>query len=337
MAARAAVLKGLGSYLPPRTVTNDELPRQLDTSDAWIRQRTGIRQRHWADPGVCTSDLAVEAGHRALKSAGIGTSDAVGMVIVATTTPDHPCPATAPDVAARLGLGPAAAFDVAAGCSGFVYALATAAAALTAGYAEHVLVIGAETFSTVLDPADRTTAVIFGDGAGAVVLRGGTCDEPGAILAVDLGSDGTGKDFASIPGGGARERSVRAEPNPDDRYLRMRGKEIFAQAVRRMAHSSATALGKVGWSVDQVDHLVGHQANLRILHALAQQLGMDKQRVVSHIQQAGNTSAASIPLALADAAAQHRFQTHDRLLLTAFGAGLTWGSAALTWPQLTPA
>lgn len=337
MATRAAVLTGLGSYLPPRTVTNDELPRQLDTSDEWIRQRTGIRQRHWADSGMCTGDLAVEAGHRALKSAGIGTSDTVDMVIVATTTPDHPCPATAPDVATRLGLGHAAAFDLAAGCSGFIYALTTAAAALTAGYAEHVLVIGAETLSTILDPTDRTTTVIFGDGAGAVVLRGGTSDEPGAVLAVDLGSDGTGKDFATIPGGGGRERSARPEPNPHDRYLRLHGKEIFAQAVRRMEHSSAAALTKVGWSVDQVDHLVGHQANLRILHALAQQLGVDKQRVVSHIQQVGNTSAASIPLALADAAARHRFQVHDRLLLTAFGAGLTWGSAALTWPRLTPA
>ncbi|WP_405791538.1 beta-ketoacyl-ACP synthase III [Streptomyces sp. NBC_01506] len=336
MAARAAVLTGLGGYLPPRTVTNDELPRQLDTSDEWIRRRTGIRQRHWAGPGVSTGDLAVEAGHRALRSAALGTGDTVGMVIVATTTPDHPCPATAPDVAARLGLGQAAAFDLAAGCSGFVYALATAAAALTAGHAEHALVIGAETFSTVLDPADRTTAVIFGDGAGAVVLRAGTRDEPGAVLAVDLGADGTGKDFASIPGGGARERSLRPEPNPDDRYLRMRGKEIFTHAVHRMEHSSAAALATVGWHVDEVDHLVGHQANLRILHALARQLGMDRQRVVSHIQQAGNTSAASIPLALADAAARHRFQAHDRLLLTAFGAGLTWGSAALTWPAPTP-
>ncbi|MEU1408704.1 beta-ketoacyl-ACP synthase III [Streptomyces sp. NPDC005728] len=336
MSARAAVLAGLGGYLPPRTVTNEELSRRLDTSDEWIRTRTGIERRHVADPGVSTGDLAVEAGHRALKSAG-GGSDAADMVIVATATPDQPVPATAPEVAARLGLGSAAAFDVQAGCSGFLYGLATASAALVAGHAERVLLIGAEVFSTVLNPADRTTAVIFGDGAGAVVLRAGTADEPGAVLALDLGADGTGKDLITIPGGGARQRSTGQQPHPDAGYIHMRGKETFAHAVQRMAVSSQVVLDRVGWSADRVDHVVGHQANLRILHTLALQLGVDKKRVVSHIQEAGNTSSASIPLALADAGARGRFQRGDRLLLTAFGAGLTWGSAALTWPGLTPA
>ncbi|MES4888787.1 beta-ketoacyl-ACP synthase III [Streptomyces sp. NPDC096012] len=335
MSTHAAVLTGLGGYLPPRTVTNEELSDRLDTSDEWIRKRTGIRQRHVVDPGVATGDLAVEAGHRALKSAGAQGWNAVDMVVVATTTPDHPLPGTAPNVAARLGLGPVAALDVQAGCSGFVYALATATAALAAGHAEGVLVIGAEVFSNVLNPADRTTAVIFGDGAGAIVLRAGDRDEPGAVLGVDLGSDGTGLELATIPGGGARQRASGRQPRPDEGYVQMNGKEIFLQAVRRMAASSSAVLGKVGWSVDQIDHVVGHQANLRILHSLAQQLGVDKRRVVSHIESAGNTSAASIPLALADAAARSRFRPHDRLLLTAFGAGLTWGSAALTWPQTT--
>ncbi|MDO0937355.1 beta-ketoacyl-ACP synthase III [Streptomyces sp. DG2A-72] len=335
MSAPAAVLAGLGGYVPPRTVTNEELSRRMDTSDAWIVQRTGIRKRHWADPGVATSDLAVEAGHRALKSAGAGAPDDIGMVVVATATPDQQIPATAPDVAARLGLGPVAALDVAAGCSGFVYALATASAALVAGYAERVLVIGAETFRPFLNPADRSTAVIFGDGAGAAVLRRGTSDEAGAVQSVDLGSDGTFKELVALPGNGSRHRSTDRAPHPDDQYIRMNGKEVFVHAVRRMAQSSAVALARAGWRVDQVDHVVGHQANLRILDALARQLGVDRSRVVTHIEQVGNTSAASIPLALADAAAQGRFQPRDRLLLTSFGAGLTWGSAALTWPEIT--
>ncbi|MEU3901892.1 beta-ketoacyl-ACP synthase III [Streptomyces sp. NPDC045251] len=332
MSAPAAVLAGLGGYVPPRTVTNEDLSHRMDTSDAWIVQRTGIRQRHWADPGVATSDLAVEAGHRALKSVGALAPHDVGMVVVATTTPDQQCPSVAPDVASRLGLGTIAALDVAAGCSGFVYALATASAALVAGHAEWVLVIGAETFHPFLNPADRGTAVIFGDGAGAVVLRRGTTDEAGAVLTVDLGSDGSLKDLVGIPGNGSRHRSAARPHHADERYLYMNGKEIFPHAVRRMAQSSSAALAQAGWSVDEVDHVVGHQANLRILHALAQHLGMGKERVVAHLDQVGNTSAASIPLALADAADEGRFQLHDRLLLTAFGAGLTWGSAALTWP-----
>ncbi|MFE1442314.1 beta-ketoacyl-ACP synthase III [Streptomyces sp. NPDC058739] len=334
MSAPAAVLAGLGGHVPPRAVTNEELSRSMDTTDEWIVRRTGIRRRHWSEPGTATSDLAVEAGHRALKSAGPGAPGDIGLVVLATATPDHQVPSTAPDVAARLGLGTVAALDVGAGCSGFVYALATASAALVAGHAERVLVIGAETFRPYLNPADRGTAVIFGDGAGAVVLRRGTADEPGAIGGVDLGSDGTLNDLVAIPGNGSRSRSTDRAPHPDDRYLRMNGKEVFAHAVRRMAQSSKAALDRAGWDVGQVDHVVGHQANLRILHALARQLGVDRARVVSHLEEVGNTSAASIPLALADAAARGRLRPGDRLLLTSFGAGLTWGSATLTWPGI---
>ncbi|MEU3794764.1 beta-ketoacyl-ACP synthase III [Streptomyces fructofermentans] len=335
MSAPAAVLAGLGAHVPPRTVTNDELSRRMDTSDEWIVQRTGIRQRHWADFGVATSDLAVEAGRQALKSAGAGGFGDIGLLVVATATPDQQCPSTAPDVAARLGLGTIAALDVGAGCSGFVYALATASAALVAGHAERALVIGAETFRPFLDLTDRSTAVIFGDGAGAVVLRRGTTDEAGAVLTVDLGSDGTLKDLVGIPGNGSRHRSTGRPAHPDEQYLYMNGKEVFVHAVRRMAQSSSAVLDQAGWSVDEVDHVVGHQANLRILHALARQLGVDRERLVCHLDQVGNTSAASIPLALADAASRGRFRSRDRLLLTAFGAGLTWGSAALTWPGTT--
>lgn len=328
-----AVLAGLGAYLPPRRVTNDELAQRFDTSDEWITARTGIRQRRWTDPGVATGDLAVEAGLRALKSAGLDAAD-IDLVVVATTTPDHPCPATAPEVATRIGMVEAAAYDLAAVCSGFVYALESACNAIGAGRSERALVIGAETYSTILNPDDRTTSVIFGDGAGAVVLRRGDHTEPGAVAGFDLGSDGSKKDYITVPGGGSRERVGPPGGTEADRYFTMRGKEVFTEAVRRMTDSSRRVADTVAWPLDSVDHLIGHQANIRILRAVGEQLGIDPDRVVLNVESVGNTSAASIPLALADAAESGRFRAGDRLLLTAFGGGLTWGSAALTWPEL---
>ncbi|MFF4292534.1 beta-ketoacyl-ACP synthase III [Streptomyces vinaceus] len=334
---RTAVLAGLGTYVPPRVVTNEELSRTMDTSDEWIRTRTGITQRHWADPGTATGDLAVEAGERALKSAGSGEVD---LVVLATTTPDHPCPATAPEVASRLGLRGVAAYDVAAVCSGFVYGLASAAGAIAAGIADRVLVIGAETYSTILDPEDRTTSVIFGDGAGAVVLRAGEPTEPGALLGYDLGSDGSLKDLIIVPGGGSRQRSAAAapgapEPDRADAYFSMQGKAVFRHAVTRMAASSQAMLDRAGWAADSVDRFVGHQANVRILHAVADQLGMERERTVVNLDRVGNTSAASIPLALADAVAGGQVTPGDRVLMSAFGGGVTWGSTALVWPEIT--
>ena len=337
--AQFAALAGLGSYLPPRRVTNEELAARLGTSDDWITTRTGIRTRHWASPGVATSDLAVEAGHRALKSANLPLEPgAVDAVVLATTTPDHPCPATAPQVAARLGLGTVAAYDIAAVCSGFLYALATASAQITAGQARRVLVIGAETYSTILNPADRTTSVIFGDGAGAVVLAAvPSIDRPGVILGVDLGSDGSQQDLIMIPGGGSRERATRDEPDPLARYFTMQGRKVFTEAVTRMSGSASALLDRIGWPVDSVDHLVGHQANVRILKALAERLGLAEGRAVVNIDRVGNTSAASVPLALSDASAAGILTAGSRVLLTAFGGGLTWGAAALTWPDLNAA
>jgi 3-oxoacyl-[acyl-carrier-protein] synthase III len=331
-----AVLRGLGAHLPSRRVTNAELATLFETSDEWITTRTGIRERYWAAPGQSTGDLATEAGRAALKSAGLDDGPDVGLLIVATTTPDHPCPGTAPDVAARLGLGHAAAYDIAAVCSGFVYALEAAANAIQAGRVERALVIGAETYSTILSPNDRTTSVIFGDGAGAVVLGRGADDEPGRLLGFDLGSDGSGKDLIRIPAGGSRQRTSGLPAAEDDQYFTMQGKKVFAHAVRRMSDSSLAVLDSVGWSADEVGYLVGHQANLRILRAVAEQLGLDAGQAVTNIDKVGNTSAASIPLALADAAAAGKFHTGERLLLTAFGGGLTWGSAALTWPDIVP-
>ena len=322
--SRVAVLEATGSALPPRVVTNDELAERLDTSDAWIRSRTGIRTRHVVDPGTSTGDLAVAAGRDALTRAG----GAVDMVVLATTTPDHPCPATAPDVAARLGLGTVAAFDIAAVCSGFVYALATAAGAIATGTARRVLVIGAETFSLILDPADRTTSVIFGDGAGAFVLRAGEAGEQGAFTGFDLGSDGSLKELIMVPGGGARERSGGA----GGPYFTMRGKDVFANAVNRMAESAGTVLKDAGWPAGSVDRFIGHQANARILYAVAGLLGVDADRVALNLDHVGNTSAASIPLAVADALADGSLRPGDRVVLSAFGGGLTWGSTALIWP-----
>ncbi|MEV8017801.1 beta-ketoacyl-ACP synthase III [Streptomyces sp. NPDC086554] len=328
---RTAVIAGVGGYVPPRVVTNDELAQRLDTSDAWIRTRTGIAQRHVIDPGTTTGDLAVEAGLRALKNSG---ADGADLVVLATTTPDRPCPATAPAVATRIGLPHVAAFDVAAVCSGFLYALQTGAAAIGAGFAERVLVIGAETFSTLLDPADRTTAAIFGDGAGAVVLRAGERDEPGAVRDLHLGSDGGMADLITVPGGGAEQRSRGGFPGPEDLYFRMEGKSVFFAAVRRMAESSRTVLDRTGWQVADVDRIVAHQANTRIIHAVAEQLGLPPERAVLNIERVGNTSAASIPLALADGMADGALKAGDRVLLTAFGGGATWGAATLTWPDL---
>ncbi|MFC5718659.1 beta-ketoacyl-ACP synthase III [Streptomyces gamaensis] len=328
---RAAVVAGVGSALPPVRVTNADLVARLDTSDEWIRSRTGIRQRFVAPAGTATSDLAVAAGAKALKSAGGHPVDAL---VVATTTPDRPCPATAPAVADRLGLGHVAAHDVAAVCTGFLYALANAAGLIACGAAEGVLVIGAETFSRILNPADRSTSVIFGDGAGALVLRAGRADEDGALGPFDLGSDGSGRDLITVPAGGSERRPDGSEPPPEDRWFTMQGKQVFRLAVQRMSHSARTVLDRAGWRIGEVDHLVAHQANHRIVARLADELGLPAERAVSNIAEVGNTAAASVPLALDHAHSAGELAAGERLLLTAFGGGLTWGATVLTWPAL---
>ncbi|WP_131741034.1 beta-ketoacyl-ACP synthase III [Actinomadura roseirufa] len=326
-----AVVTGIGSWLPPRAVENAELANRLGSSDEWIRTRTGVRRRHVASAGMAVSDLAVEAGARALKSAGGGEADAV---VLATATPDHPCPATAPDVAARLGLWSTAAFDVAAVCSGFVYALAAGTGLISAGIARRVLVIGADVFSSILDPDDRTTSVIFGDGAGAVVLRPGDPAEPGALGPFDLGSDGAGAGLITVRAGGSRQRLSGAEPGPREHFFAMAGKAVFWRAVQQMAQSAGAALDRAGWRPRDVDRLVCHQANQRITDHLADELGLPRERALSNIADVGNTAAASIPLALDQARAAGRLRPGDRVLLTAFGGGLAWGSVTLRWPSL---
>jgi len=312
---RGAVVSGVGHCLPDRIVTNDDLAARLDTSDEWIRTRTGIRQRHMVDTGTSTSDLAVGAGRRALASAGLTS---VGVVVLATTTPDHPCPATAPVVATRLGLPDVPAFDVNAVCSGFLYALATATSMLASGLYDTALVIGADVFSVLVNPDDRATAFLFGDGAGAMVLRAGEPGEQGSVLAVELGSDGRLEDIILVE-------------DAKSPYT-MAGQTVYRHAVAQMTASTRSIVERVGWSVSDVDHFVGHQANQRILDAVAARLKMDPGRVVSNLATVGNTAAASIPIALSEAAASGRLRPGDRVALAAFGGGATWGAAALTWP-----
>jgi 3-oxoacyl-[acyl-carrier-protein] synthase-3 len=318
----AAVICGVGYWLPPRAVTNAELCARLDTTEDWILSRTGISTRRIAGPGVATSDLAVEAGARALKSAGSGMVQAL---VLATTTPDRPCPAMAPDVASRLGLTGIAAFDVSAVCSGFLYALATAAGFIATGLADRVLVIGAETFSTLLDPLDRTTVPIFGDGAGAVVLRRGSAAEPGAIGRVVLGSDGERSDLITVEAGESRQQTG---------YFQMQGRDVFRHAVTRMTAATRAAADAAGWELGDVDRVVAHQANARITAAVAKTLGIPQERWAQNVREVGNTAGASVPILLAQTAASGFLAVGHRVLLTAFGGGLTWGAATVVWPEL---
>lgn len=327
------VLAGIGTSLPPRVVDNDELAGRLSTSDEWIRTRTGIGRRHVIEPGMSTVGLATEAAARALKSAEL---DRVGAVVLGTTTSDRPCPASAPEVASRLGLPNVPAMDIGAVCAGFVYALAVGSGLIRSRIADDVLVIGADAFSTLVDPNDRTTAVIFGDGAGAVVLRAGDAGEPGALGPFDLGSDGELADLIAVPAGGSRQRVLREPAAPGAQYFTMNGKVVFRHAVDRMVASSLAALSAAGWTTDMVDRLVVHQANLRIVTAIADRLGIAAERVVCNIDRVGNTAAASIPLALADAATAGRLRPGDRVLITSFGGGLAWGSTVLCWPAIRP-
>jgi 3-oxoacyl-[acyl-carrier-protein] synthase III len=316
---RHAVLAGLGACLPSEVVTNEQLAARLGLDDAdWIASRTGIRQRHVVAKGGTTSDLAVEAGRRALASAGVTDVDAL---VLATSTPDQSCPATAPAVAARLGLAGIAALDVAAVCTGFIYALATGAGLITTGTARSVLVIGADVFSTIVDPADRATSAVFGDGGGGVVLRAAPDGAPGALHSFHLGSDGTRADLIVL----------------SDRYLRMSGQAVFGQAVKRMAESVRATAALAGWPVDSVDRFVLHQANVRILTAVARRLEVPEGRFITNLERVGNTVAASVPLALTDATHRGDLRPGDRVLLAGFGGGLTWGSVALVWPRVTAA
>jgi len=324
MAFRSQVV-GCGAYLPERIVTNRELAERLDTSDEWIVQRTGIRQRHIAAPGELTSDLAVKASERTLASAGLSGSD-LDLLVLATATPDNTFPATATKVQSRLGMKSGAAFDVQAVCSGFIYALATADNFIRCGQARRALVIGAETFSRILDWEDRGTCVLFGDGAGAVVLEAapsnGSADERG-ILSTHLHSEGDHYEILYVDGGPSTTGTCG--------FLRMEGKEVFRHAVHRLAEVVDEALHANNLTPRDIDWLVPHQANRRIIDAMGRKLGLAAERVVVTIDRHANTSAASVPLALAEAVADGRIKPGQLVLMEAMGGGLTWGAALVRW------
>lgn len=322
---RRARIIGSGSYLPAQVLTNADLAARLDTSDEWIVERTGIRRRHIAAVGEFTSDLGVAAARNALESAGTAASE-IDLIVVATATPDQTFPACATVIQHKLGIIDCVAFDIAAVCSGFLYALSVADALLTSGAHRTALVIGAETFSRLLDWEDRGTAVLFGDGAGAVVLRAETATGTSAdrgILAHRLHSDGRYNDLLYVDGGPGSTGTTGK--------LRMKGREVFRHAVTNLASVMGETLAAAGLAPGDVDWVVPHQANLRILEATARKLDLPIERVVVTVDRHANTSAASVPLALDTAVRDGRIKTNDLLLLEAMGGGFTWGAAAVRW------
>lgn len=325
MSILRSVVRGVGSYLPADVLTNEDLAKIVETSDEWIVERSGIRRRHRAAPGEFTSDLAVHAARAALENAGIDASE-IDLVVVATATPDHTFPATATEVQGRLGIRRGFAYDIQAVCSGFVYAITTVDAQLKAGLAKKALVIGAETFSRILDWTDRGTCVLFGDGAGAVVLEAqwsaGTLDDHG-LLAAHLRADGRFRDKLWVDGGPSTTQTAG--------FLRMEGKEVFKHAVTNLCETIEVLFGETGLTAADIDWFVPHQANRRIIDATGKKLGIDPAKVVLTVQDHGNTSAASVPLALDTAVRDGRIKRGDLVMLEAMGGGFTWGSALLRW------
>ncbi len=316
-------ITGLGAHAPERVITNDELAQLVDTSDEWIMERTGIRERRIAADNEALSDLALPAARRALEEAGIDGKD-IDLLIVATVTPDMMFPSTSAILADRLGATDAAAYDLSAGCTGFMYALAQAYGMVGAGLVQRALVVGGDVLSRILDWSDRSTVVLFGDGAGAVVVE--PSDEAG-FLAFELGADGAGGEHLWLPGSGSR-------PFDDpDRFVKMNGREVFKFATRVLVQSAEAVLEQCDVRVEDVDLYVPHQANVRIIDHATKKLGIPSERVVVNVDRYGNTSSGSIPLALADAEADGRLRPGALVLMTGMGAGLTWGSALMHWTQ----
>ncbi|MBO6898900.1 MAG: ketoacyl-ACP synthase III [Shimia sp.] len=320
-----AVVKGVGHYLPERVVPNAEFEKTLDTSDEWIRTRSGIERRHFAADDQTTSDLASLAANAALENAGL-TADDIDAVVVATSTPDLTFPSVATMVQQKIGMTRGFGFDVQAVCAGFVYALTNANALILSGQAERVLVIGAETFSRIMDWTDRATCVLFGDGAGALILEAetGTGDNSDrGVLSADLNSDGRYKDMLFVDGG--------VSTTGDSGKLRMQGNALFRQAVEKLTSTAHTALTKIGLTDDSVDWIVPHQANIRIIQGTAKKLGVPMERVIVTVQDHGNTSAASIPLAISTGVTEGKIKKGDLLVTEAIGGGLAWGAVVLRW------
>ena len=322
--AQRAVVKGVGHYLPARVVENKEFEVSLDTSDDWITSRSGIKRRHFAAEGEKTSDMAIAAAQAALADAGLTPED-IDAIILATSTADLTFPSAATMVQTGLGMTRGFAYDVQAVCAGFVYALSTANAQIISGQAKRVLVIGAETFSRLMDWTDRSTCVLFGDGAGALVLEAaegeGTSKDRG-ILSMDLNSDGSYRDILYVDGGVSTGQTG---------YLRMEGKEVFRHAVEKLSETAETAMSRAGVGADEIDWVVPHQANIRIINSTARKMGVPMTKVVTTVQDHGNTSAASIPLALSVAKQNGQLKENDLIVTEAIGGGLAWGALVIRW------
>ena len=322
---RPISITGLGCHVPDRVVTNDELANYVDTNDEWIFERTGIRERRIAADDEALTDICLPAARRALEMAGAEPAS-VDLLIVATVTPDMAFPSSSALIADALGMPDAAAYDLSAGCTGFVYAIAQAHGMLASGLARRALVVGGDVLSSILDWTDRSTLVLFGDGAGAVVMEP---VEQGGFLGFELGADGGGGANLWLPGSGSRKFE---EP---EKYVKMNGREVFRFATRVMVSSAEAILGECGKSVDDLDVYVPHQANVRIIDHAAGKLGIPEEKIVVNVDKYGNTSSGSIPLALADAADDGRLEPGKLVLLTGMGAGLTWGSALIDWTHKT--
>jgi 3-oxoacyl-[acyl-carrier-protein] synthase-3 len=322
-------IAGLGVHIPERVVTNRDFEARLDTSDQWIVERTGIRERRFAGPEETVATMALRATGQALARAGIAADD-LGAIIVATATPDHPVPSTACYLQALLGAPKAAAFDVSAACSGFVYGLTLAESLICAGQAEHVLVVGGEKLTCITDQDDRSTAILFGDGVGAAVVSTGAPEGRG-ILSAFMKSNGALAELLYIPSGGTRDPFSPDVLQNRSQYLKMAGREVFKHAVLTMAEACDEAIGRAGVKPEEIDLLVPHQANIRIIDATAKHAGIPPEKVVVTVDRYGNTSAASIPMALGYAEATGRLKPGMLVLLVAFGAGFTWGSTVVRW------
>ena len=324
-AGRRITITGLGCHVPERIMTNDDLREFVDTTDEWVISRTGIRERRIAKPEEAMTDIALPACLRALEMAGVDAAT-VDLLVVATITPDMAFPSTAALLADQLGMPDAAAYDLSAGCTGFMYAIAQAYAMLAAGLAKRALVVGGDVLSKILDWSDRSTLVLFGDGAGAVMLE---ATEQGGFLGFELGADGAGGGSLWLPGSGSR---LFEDP---ERFVKMNGREVFKFATRVMVSSAQAILAECGKTVDEIDVYVPHQANIRIINHAAEKLGIPEEKIVVNVDRYGNTSSGSIPLALADAADDGRLEPGKLVLMTGMGAGLTWGSALIDWTHLT--
>ncbi|GAB6138441.1 beta-ketoacyl-ACP synthase III [Halanaerobaculum tunisiense] len=327
-ATRKAKVAGVGSYVPDQVVTNGDLEEMVDTSDEWITKRTGIKERRVVAEGVTTSELGYQAAQRAIASSDLTVED-LDLILVATSTPDHVgFPATACLIQNKLGITEIPAFDVAAACTGFIYGLSTAAQYIETGAYDNILVIGAETLSKFIDWEDKGTCILFGDGAGAAVL---TPTESGGILANHLGADGSQSDVLRIPGGGSCEPISQQLLDDRNHYIEMEGNSVFKFAVRILGKAVKQALAKVDLDKGDIDYLIPHQANVRIIDAAAKRLDLDREQIYVNLDKYGNTSSASIPLALDEASEAGRIDTGDTVVLVGFGAGLTWGATVLEW------